>query len=208
MGDRLGAGRHDVPGLDGRPADAHEAEVRPRTGRGPAVLEERHGVDHGDRVEPVPDPPAPQDDPVLGLDPRPDAADRRARALRRLCGHAERDDVDQRPHRAVALVVGDVEQALAGHQAEPEVALLLAGADDVVGGGAVRDRRVIDHRLQAPAAGLGTIAHALEDLHHRRVVEVGDEARTQTARVSTAAAAGAAGRRRRRPPATASSRGA
>ena len=77
-------------------------------------------------------------------------------------------------------VAVDVDEPRQPHAAEPQVALLLAGADDEVGDGALAE-----HGLRRAACGaLLALADRLEDLDHLRVVEVGHEADGQASDVA------------------------
>ena len=89
------------------------------------------GADHRERVEPVPDSARPEQDLVARADPGHDAAQRRA-WFRRLRVDTEGDDVDERAQRRVARVARAIEASRARQCAEPEVALLLARADERV----------------------------------------------------------------------------
>ena len=102
------------------------------------------GADHRERVEPVPDAARPEQDLVVRTDPGDDAAQRRA-GLRRLRIDAEGDDVDERAQRRVARVALAVEATGARERAEPEVALLLARADECV---ACRERDFLGQEIQ------------------------------------------------------------
>ncbi len=140
-----------------------------------AVLEQVHGLDQRERVEPVVDPAAPQDDLVPGADAGHDALERRAGALRRQRADPEGCHVDERAQRDVVVVGHGVEPAERGQVAQPEVPLLLARADHEVAAQALLvglGNRVADDQ----AAGLGRVLLGLlELLEVERVVEVDDD---------------------------------
>ncbi len=171
VGDRLARARHlDLAQLL-RPVDGGEVQVDRRR----VAVEALDRTDRRDRVQPGPDPAAPDQDPVVVAD-RGQRPQVRLGGRRPLVGKPRRDHVDQRPQRGVGVDHRRVEQPVAGQHPQPQVALALRGADDEVGAGEVGDRVRGDHggpaALRAPAA----TAVAFRGLDHDRVVEVGDVA--------------------------------
>ena len=118
-----------------------------------------HGADHGQRIEPVPDPAAPEQRPVVRADPGHDAVQHRA-AVRGGSGSMPNGTTSTRLRndgsRAYASAVdpSGVEQ-----RAEPEVALPLAGADERVAASRAR-RAASAGRARPPGAGRGSAARA------------------------------------------------
>ena len=116
-----------------RPPDAEEDEVD-------VVGQERHGADRGRRVEPVPDPAAPQQDAR-----RRPAGERGAQPAARAPAAAA-GTPNGTTSRPAARRARPSSRAQERHPAEPQVALALGRADhevgrrEVRGGGAARDR--------------------------------------------------------------------
>ena len=129
-----------------------------------------------ERIEPVVDATAPQHELVVGRDTGDDALERRARSARGGASvDAERDDVDQ-PSQAGVVVVGPgVDAPERRELTEPEVALLVARAQEEVTAQQLlveRRRRALDRQ---PAAGVVRFLALFELLEVHRVVHVGDE---------------------------------
>ena len=138
-------------------------------------------LDHPDRrqrVQPRPDPAAPDEDPVVGPDLGP-RAQKRLACLRGLGRQPRRHDVDQLAKAAVAVVEVAVDQVVTGEHPEPVVALAIARADDEIGAGEVGDRVRGDDRRPASLRARGPGAIPLGGLDHDRVVEIGDVAGVQ-----------------------------
>ena len=153
--------------------EAHKEQPHLRMG----VLEPVDRADEGQRVEPVVDPPAPQDHLVLRPDPRYGALDGVAGLLRGRLGDPERDDGDQRVEAPVLVVHLRVDPPLTGELPEPEVALLDRGAQQEVGA----PQLVVEHP-GGLANGRGApdgsqVAGLLELLQMERVVDVRDQDR-------------------------------
>jgi hypothetical protein len=91
----------------------------------------------------------------------------------RAIAEPERHDVDDRPVRAIAAVGLEIDEAGEAQPADPQIPLLLAGADDEVGHRALSEH----HARQAPEDALlvrhAGVRHGLEELDDQRVVEVG-----------------------------------
>ena len=164
---------------------AHEHEGR--------AVEPRGRADGGGRVEPAPDPAVPEHDGRAGG--QAGSARGATRAGRAGLGlDAERDDVDAAAQRRVGVVDRRRDQALAEQCAQPQVALDLRGAHQVVGA-AQRERDAVDHeRADAAAQRVGAPAQRLERLERLGVVEVDDHPRRGLREQSGQGAATVAGR--------------
>src|SRR4051812_49560828 len=92
-----------------------------------------NGVDDGHRIEPVPDPAGPDENPVVHADSVDDAAEH-ARGHRRVGRDAEGHDVDQTSERRVAVESVVVDAAGLQQRAEPKIPLSLARAHERVPG--------------------------------------------------------------------------
>ena len=134
-----------------------------------------HGLEQGERVEPVVDATAPDDHLVVRADARDRAADGVTLLHRCLVGDTERDHCEQRREAMVLVVHGRIHPALTGKLAEPEIALLVGSTQHEV--------RPRDLLVQHPSrlsdghrAPFGSEIPALfELLQVHRVVNVGDE---------------------------------
>ena len=140
-----------------RGAHEHEPDLRPALG------ERRDRAHGGRRVEPVPDPAVPQHTSSSG----PIASAKRSRgpgapgtATGGIGREAERDHVQHRPQARVAVVVLRPDQALGHHGAEPEVALLLRRADQVVAVVQRVDDPVDGERVEHAAQAHAPVARA------------------------------------------------
>ena len=129
VGQRAGLDRHAHLGDVGVGVAACRG-TQPHVGRARAQLVD--GPDQRQRIEPVVDAAAPEDDLVVGADAGDDAPDARPRCARGLVRDAERHDVDERRRGRVGVVGGRVDPAERRQVPEPEVALLGAGAQEEV----------------------------------------------------------------------------
>src|SRR5258708_1464758 len=87
--------------------------------------------DHRQRVEPVPDPARPQENPACVVDARNDAA-HRAATYRWLGFDPEGNDIDQAAERGIRRVAPVIDAPQREQRPKPEVALLLARTDEGV----------------------------------------------------------------------------
>ena len=91
-----------------------------------------HGSHRREGIEPVPQAPAPHDDPIVRPDARHPALEYRPGRPRGLGRQPKGHDIDQVPQGHVALVSDGVDPALGEHGAQPQIALALAGAQNQV----------------------------------------------------------------------------
>ena len=170
-GQGLRASRHLVAGHRRvRVARAEEHEAGPGNARDHAGP----GPDERERVQPVPDPAAPEDDARVGGDAGM-ATLQAGPGLRRPGGKADPHDVDE-PAQALVVAVGArVHPAVRGEDPQPEVALPLAAAQEEV---PELDAFVGDAHGVAvdPLLRLDALVEVVvEVLEHERVVEVHHE---------------------------------
>ena len=105
-------------------------EVEANFGDAGAQLVDR--PQQGERIEPVVDPAAPQQDLVVRADPGHDPLQHRARVAGRRVAHAERHDGEQIVEGFVAFVGERVDATHRCELPEPEVSLLVARAHEEV----------------------------------------------------------------------------
>ncbi|CAB5028171.1 unannotated protein [freshwater metagenome] len=147
-------------------AEEEQAHIRPT---GPQLVD---GADEGERIEPVVDATAPQDDLVVEADARHNALDRRSGLARHLIGDAERRERDELFEAGAVVVVRGVDATDGRHLTEPEVALLVARAEEVVTTGELLVQH--QHRGQNRVAAilLAEVARLLELFKVEGVVDV------------------------------------
>ena len=154
---------------------AHEHQPRARA----ALAQQRHRADGRLGVEPRPDCGGPQHDLVARVDPvEAHARAALARRDRRLGRRAVGDQVDDRAQRRVALRQLRRQQALGQHRADPQVALALGGAHEVVAGAQRIGHAVGHERRQETRSRRAPARVALQRLDLLGHEEVEDEART------------------------------
>ena len=163
------------------PLDAHEEQVH-----GPALRgQPLDGPDRGERVQPAPQPASPQQHLVVGADPGPHALEHLLpvhgrRRSGRPKGTTSRNDAVG----AVVAVGVQVDQAREPDAAEPQVALLLAGADDEVGHRALGGDGAGQAPGQAVLARRAGVGQRLQQFDDQGVVEVGHVADGQLLHVA------------------------
>ena len=153
----------------------HAHEDQPRLGH--LLGDHRHGADQGQGVEPVVDPATPQDHLVVLADAVDDPPQAVLLLDGRLLRQPEGRHVDESAERGVLVVARGVDPTLTGELAEPEVALLLRGADEVVAASDLVVEGFDRHVGDLPPLGHRPVALLLEGLQMEGVIDVGDDHR-------------------------------
>src|ERR1019366_6731618 len=132
------------------------------------------GPDERRRVEPVIEPASPDHDVVVGPDARHDSAQGGSCPDRRVVGKAEGYDVEETAERGVVPVGAGIDPSQGGQKPQPQVSLLVTGADEEVPTGQLfleGTNRVgdVDRALR-----LLVVTGEHERLEMERVIEVED----------------------------------